>query len=598
MNPPLYDDGAFRRPNAGERWVFEQLKEDPRDWVVLHSLDIARHPSQRQGEIDFLVMAPGLGVLVLEVKGWVEARFEDGRWYHDDKPQGDRRGPFRQATEGKFHLIERLQEHLPHLERVLVESAACFPFLTLAPEGEQCHPEEWHSWQAIDQARLRRESSLAACIETVFERSHAWARERGQRFERPTLKQCRDIVDLERPDFEVLQTEKERTERGDEEARRYTTEELRALDAMEANSRVVFDGPAGTGKTLLALEAARRSRVRGKSVLVLCFDRAQAIWLEDQGKDLTDQGKMPLVAYRSINFHMDAVAGLADKPPYSDRGFWDNGLPEAAAYRLVENLEIVQATGRSDPALGIFDELIVDEAQDVLCGRYKDVLDYSVLGGLDRGTWRMFGDFAGQKIYGDGIPLDEMRTSYDCTVYRLGCNCRNTPKIATLAGNLAARTPAYREVRRADDGRKPVVRAWRTRDEQIALLEEELERLWQDDFKERDVVVLTTRPQIAQATAAEVRREPWSERLEPLDDPNILTPHPGKVRYSTVRRFRGLEAPVVVLTDVEALDNDGRTLLYVGVTRATQRLVVLAHISVATGVRAMCRDRRTLESRE
>jgi len=51
----------------------------------------------------------------------------------------------------------------------------------------------------------------------------------------------------------------------------------------------------------------------------------------------------------------------------------------------------------------------------------------------------------------------------------------------------------------------------------------------------------------------------------------------GKIKYSSIYRFKGLEAPAVVITDVHALDTAAqRSLLYVGCTRALHRLVILA----------------------
>ena len=54
-----------------------------------------------------------------------------------------------------------------------------------------------------------------------------------------------------------------------------------------------------------------------------------------------------------------------------------------------------------------------------------------------------------------------------------------------------------------------------------------------------------------------------------------------KTSYASVHRFKGLEARAVVLTDIERLDTPReRDLFYVGATRATQRLIVLAHESL------------------
>ncbi len=51
-----------------------------------------------------------------------------------------------------------------------------------------------------------------------------------------------------------------------------------------------------------------------------------------------------------------------------------------------------------------------------------------------------------------------------------------------------------------------------------------------------------------------------------------------KTRYASIHRFKGLEARAVVLTDFEKLEKArDRDLFYIGATRATQRLVVLAN---------------------
>jgi superfamily I DNA/RNA helicase len=49
------------------------------------------------------------------------------------------------------------------------------------------------------------------------------------------------------------------------------------------------------------------------------------------------------------------------------------------------------------------------------------------------------------------------------------------------------------------------------------------------------------------------------------------------VRYATVHAFKGLEAPAVIVTDLDqaATTHTFDSLLYVGLTRATDRLVAL-----------------------
>ena len=51
---------------------------------------------------------------------------------------------------------------------------------------------------------------------------------------------------------------------------RLTSAQFRALDANSRNQRIIFEGGAGTGKTLLAAELARRERNRGSRALFTC----------------------------------------------------------------------------------------------------------------------------------------------------------------------------------------------------------------------------------------------------------------------------------------------------------------------------------------
>ena len=274
--PPHIDPDT---PSDGEKWVFAQFATagrpvagasdagggsglDTSGWTVLHSQDLAHHRRQMEGEIDFLVVAPGLGVLVIEVKGCHKLRREHGLWYYGADRAGDPRGPFKQASEAMHSLRERLGRQRAHLHGVLFQSVVCFPFIDFSGVSE-----EWHPWQVIDHAKLRQRPIaewVAAALRQARERTEelrkSWFDPHAGE---PTADQCDEIVKVLRHDFEFYESPKARAQRIDEEIRHYTESQFEALDHMRRMPRVVFDGPAGTGKTLLAIEAARRARSDG-----------------------------------------------------------------------------------------------------------------------------------------------------------------------------------------------------------------------------------------------------------------------------------------------------------------------------------------------
>jgi superfamily I DNA/RNA helicase len=66
-------------------------------------------------------------------------------------------------------------------------------------------------------------------------------------------------------------------------------------------------------------------------------------------------------------------------------------------------------------------------------------------------------------------------------------------------------------------------------------------------------------------------------RIGAFETTEDQTAEPSKVLLDTIRRFKGLERPVVVLTGIDDLSPEEETaLLYVGLSRARVHLVVIA----------------------
>ena len=599
--------------SGGERVVFDALAASPAAgsgrgggpgraapldtsaWTVLHSFDIADHRRRLAGEIDFLCLVPGKGILVVEVKGCHTLRRRGGDWYYGHGAEPDHRGPFRQASEAMHSLRRRLVKLHPELAGVPFWSAVCFPFIDFSESSP-----EWSSWQIIDRRALQAQT-IARLIEHVLdqargrlaERKAAWYRpERAE----PTPAQCDALAALLRPDFEFFESPRSRQLRLDEEVRHYTAEQFEALEAIDANPRIVFDGPAGTGKTLLAIEAARRAVSRGRRVLLLCFNRPLGRWLQDETAGL-GRG----VTARTLHEHLRVLADIA--PTHAQRcrqEFWQEELPTLALEALLER------EGKRE----IYDEIVLDEAQDVLRRSYLEVLDLSLRGGLAGGHWRFFGDFTWQRIYDAAAlsvdevlePSAEARAAGAAPISAMRCalriNCRNTPRVAALAVACGHVVPGYRRVRRPDDDVEPEMLWYEDGDEQLALLRAVLGRLRDDGLMGPRVVVLSPRGN-DDCAAAQLTDQPWCDRLTPLvkepgddgkeedagdwlaacipSDLDAVNLHSSKIRYSSIYRFKGLESPAVVICDVETLDTPAqRSLLYVGCTRALQRLVILA----------------------
>jgi superfamily I DNA/RNA helicase len=179
----------------------------------------------------------------------------------------------------------------------------------------------------------------------------------------------------------------------------------------------------------------------------------------------------------------------------------------------------------------------------------------------------------------------------------LRINCRNTPRVAALAVACGQVDPGYRRVRRPDDDVEPELRWYEDGEQQLELLRAVLTELRGDGFPGAQTAVLSPYGN-EHCAAAGLTEQPWRDRLTPLvrepgdeedeevgdwlaacipSDLDAVDLRSGRIKYSSIYRFKGLEAPAVVITDVHALATPAdRSLLYVGCTRALERLVILA----------------------
>ena len=155
MIPPQIDND---RVSASERRIFGLLDADPaaEDWTVLHSLGVARRETGPFGEIDFVVIIPGQGIICLEVKGG-RVSCEDGIWRTMDRYGSVavmRRSPFMQARESMFALRNSIVAHFGQLageSKCPIGTGVVFPDVNCPPVTP-----EFERADVIDAEDLRR----------------------------------------------------------------------------------------------------------------------------------------------------------------------------------------------------------------------------------------------------------------------------------------------------------------------------------------------------------------------------------------------------------------------------------------------------------
>lgn len=553
MMPAFCPDDA----PPGEKAVYRALQEsaDTGGWLVLHSLGIANHVRQVEGEADFVVIIPDTGILVVEVKSHRSIdRRSDGTWkLGNDTPTA--RGPFQQASGAMHSLRNYLEKKHTDLRSIPMLSAVWFTGVrarTMLPPNP-----EWHDWQVLDSEDLK--SSRAAILRTLA----AGTKHLDDKIKYfayggvgPDAETAERIASLLRPKFELATVAGDRRRARESQLITFIAEQFLALDAAADNHAVLFSGPAGSGKTFLAMESARREIATGKRGRLLCFNRLL-------GKRLaSDMGSFHGLTVGTLHQELLHLAGLDHAPEKAGATFWNEELPELAMEALIDAGDELTS-----------DFLIVDEIQDIATGQYLDVLELMVRGGLKEGRLLLFGDFERQAVFDNEAGRDRLRSRAPYLAsHKLLQNCRNLPRIGYQVNLLSHLQPGYKQFRRLDDGIDPVFRQYQIGQDQSALLVAAIRGLKNEGYELNEIVVLS--PQRDGSTAA-TTSDPWLRQI--LKRSDGLAACPGHVRYSTIHAFKGLEAPAVVVTDLDraATTDNFDAVLYVGLTRATDRLIAL-----------------------
>ena len=544
---PAYID---KETSNAERKLFKLFSESANlnDWYCLHSLGVSNHIHKREGEIDFLLVGPD-GVFAIEVKGGRVSR-EDGVWKFTDRhgrTTTKNESPFDQARTALYSLRSDLVRHLgvgPN--HYLFGYGAAFPdiiFDTVSPE--------WDQDTIFDSRDMQRDISIYLARLS----SHWNARQKtGQRLSAPDTKK---IVQYLRGEFDILRPLSLDVQESESKLVNLTEEQYTALDAMEDNTRTIFTGPAGTGKTLLAVEKARRNDTLGIRTLFICYNRLLARHLEEL---VTNEGLSHITVDSLHHFFQSHInrKGYATKIEAQQ----DSPLLFSDIYPEV----FLKAWGNEAP----YDSLIIDEGQDVITTSYVMALDATLAGGFKNGSWSMFMDPETQKdmfaLFEEGIYKELQQYA---SIYKLNTNCRNTRPIAIQA-ELVSGYPLGR-IKKVEG--LPVTYLWYTSETDQALqISKLVNDLLAQGLNPEEITILSPkRYPISLAGGGRLRLNAGHYQLGKGD--HLRTKN--RIACGTIQSYKGLESSVIILTDMDNLGvEEARTIRYVGFTRARNALWV------------------------
>jgi len=559
--PELTEPELDRLKSAAEARLYRSLRDHlSDDYLVLFQVGwvLRKEDEQaRDGETDFLIAHPDYGFLCIEVKGGgIGFEAGTGDWYSIDRHHQKHhiKNPVQQALRAKFSVLTKMKESL-QWERYRIGRVACghatfFPDIHDArpmvrpdlPEtliGVDCDLESIDEWVRVAMKYWSESNRVVAPLGR-----------HGMQLIKDTFAHSFEVSPLV---FSLLQ---------DLEAHRLrlTQDQLRVLDMLRSQRRVSVSGGAGTGKTVLAVEKAKRLAAEGFATLLTCYNRKLADHLSGvcAGIENLDVMSFHQLCYQRIRMSKEQSGrDLLEEAKVTYPGFdlYDVQYPVALSY----SLDVVQKQ---------YDAIVCDEGQD-----FREEYWFPVemlLSEYDTSPLYIFFD-DNQNIYSRAgtFPIKS-------EPYLLVSNCRNTDQIHSIAYRYYKGEPVMPPGIEGDaieliDGASVRSQAERLNTRIVELIARE-------KVPASDIVVLL---------ADGRRKHEYYDAMTGLTLPKptqwvIEGDHrDGVVLIDTVSRFKGLESAIVFLWGVDTLDLERESeLLYVGLSRAKSIVYVVSTLEI------------------
>ena len=525
--------------SAGEKAVYQALLTLDDRYTIFYSFRWLNADGQArcEGEGDFIVLHPEHGILSIEVKdGGID--YDGGCWWQTNRRTGTRKriDPFNQAAATQYRLQAILKERTPTIFTTVCR-AVWFTSVDIGPTKNL--PPEVVRDIILDQDAL---DAPDAALQRVF----AYWRQHLNAYMRPwTSSQYQAILRALMPSLHFVESLTSIHRETDTDAILLTRQQANVLEFLQEQPTAAIHGLAGTGKTVLALERARRLASTGHPVLYLCFNEFLLTHLR------------AIAPIEHVTFHN--VRTLAQELMQDDSIPIERVIP--AFYEFFETTY--------DDSAWPWPDIVVDEGQDLSDSLIAHLAD---LAELYDGSFYVFYDRE-QYIMQQTRPA-WMDTKAECrlVIYR---NCRNTHEIADFISRLMG-IPAERYENQIH-GLPPTAFFYRDDERLVRRADQFVAQMLREGLAPEDIAILTIH-------SVKHSHLPLDAKL--AGHALSLTPEPDKILFTSTRKFKGLEAKAVLLIDAETSRLDDpliRRLLYVGASRAALCLEVAFYEDDADG---------------
>ena len=516
---PLYNNNSF-----GEKQIFEALHLLSDDYIIFYSTMWHKKNidgNVQWGEADFTIFNKKKGILVVEVKSG-NISYKNNEWYQTRLDTGIThimQNPLAQADRSKYRFIELLKANLPLGEKCRVEKFVWFPSIDNLSNVFDLPLEYSKNIILTSEALVNPEKY----IERIFD------------FYNMNCNFCLSELSINRvinilaPEFDLIASPVNKKEEIEYALIKLTDEQTKMLDYLEEQKKATIQGTAGTGKTLIAIEEAKRLAKLGDKVLYLCFNK---------------------FLYKSLL--SEKISNLDINNLHSYLMQFNNDLDN--------NKKIIDVLKGITPKYFDYDDIIIDEGQDFP----DDVIEFfdSIASNI-KGKFFVFYD-KNQLLYNDRYPAWIMNS--ECKLL-LTKNCRNTFQIAVTSNNILN----IKTIQNNNSivGEMPVLKIYNN--DYVSILEKCINGIRNDGFKPSEIVILTLENEQNSILTG-------VKQIGKYYISNKYNRSSNEILFTTSRKFKGLESSAVIVIDLnkKTLSNKiEKNNFYVATSRARQKLTIL-----------------------
>ena len=260
--------------NSSEKYVYEKLMTLSDSWHVYANMQqhILLYERISRGEIDFILTHPYFGIVLIEVKGHGVV-CKDGTWFRGDKKTKD---PYTQIEDARGNLNQFLFQNIKEMKPIIkdekdmrkistsIHTLVVFPFL---PDFQNLGMKASKS-NTLTQNDLNDVAGYFK--ENIPQKDFGSFKGIQEKFKEVVLPNV-NTAPLRGLTKNLM-----------DQMMASTEEQKVILNAiLDNNSHVAVKGPAGSGKTVLAVEAARQAAEKGEKVLFLCYNQNLSRFLSD-----------------------------------------------------------------------------------------------------------------------------------------------------------------------------------------------------------------------------------------------------------------------------------------------------------------------------